>query len=83
MSGELRVSLRVRVKDCLSVVKALRVDETGLPSGIRTSIGCNGDELNYVVYAEVTNPRIILSAWNTIDDLLRNLKAILSIQQAE
>jgi len=80
MSSELEVTLRIRVMDCVNVAKALIVDEVGLPNGIRTSIECNGDELRYTLRAEVGNPRNVLSAWNTIDDLLRNLKAILSIQ---
>jgi hypothetical protein len=80
MSSELEVTLRIKVMDCSDVVKALMVDEVNLPKGIRTSIECSGDELRYTLRAEIGNPRNVLSAWNTIDDLLRNLKAILSIQ---
>jgi len=80
MSSELEVTLRIKVIDCSDVVKALMVDEVNLPKCIRTSIECSGDELRYTLRAEVGNPRNVLSAWNTIDDLLRNLKAILSIQ---
>lgn len=76
------VELRVDVKDCSNLARALSVDEVNLPRGIRTKITCNGDrELVYVVEAALTDPRQVLSIWNTIDDLLRSLKALLSLDR--
>ncbi|WP_291766295.1 KEOPS complex subunit Pcc1 [Caldivirga sp. UBA161] len=79
MRSELTVNVKVRTNDCVSILKALKVDEVGLPEGIKTSINCINDEINYTISAEATNPRVALSVWNTIDDFLRNLKAILLV----
>ncbi|MGC9136215.1 KEOPS complex subunit Pcc1 [Caldivirga sp.] len=81
MRRELTVNVKVRTSDCASIVKALKVDEVGLPEGIRTSINCVNNEVNYMVSAEVTNPRVTLSVWNTIDDFLRNLKAVMQVSK--
>ncbi|ABW02701.1 KEOPS complex subunit Pcc1 [Caldivirga maquilingensis] len=82
MRQELIVNVKVRTSDCLNILKALKVDEVGLPEGIKTSINCINDEINYTVSAVVTDPKVTLSVWNTIDDFLRNLKAVLLVEDS-
>ena len=79
MQHELIVNIKVGANDCVNILKALKVDEVGLPEGIKTSINCTNNELNYTVSAVATDPKVALSVWNTIDDFLRNLKAILQV----
>lgn len=79
--AKMTLELSIKVNHCEDALRALRVDEVNLPRGIRTSISCLGDELKYVVEADVDNPRVILTAWNTVDDFLRGLRALLGVDK--
>ncbi len=75
----MRVSLYIEVgSECEVVVKSLMVDERDLPSGISTSMRCQDGVLIYEVSASIDEPSSILTAYNTLDDLIRNLRAALA-----
>lgn len=77
--GELTLELRISVNDCLNTVKALNVDEVNLPQGIVTRLDCANSVLLYMIQANIDNAKAVLSVWNTVNDLLANLKAVLSV----
>ncbi len=73
-------SLYIEVgNECDVVAKSLMVDERDLPSGISTSMKCqDGGVLIYEVITSIDEPSSILTAYNTLDDLIRNLRAALA-----
>ncbi|WP_084019826.1 KEOPS complex subunit Pcc1 [Vulcanisaeta thermophila] len=75
-----RVILRIPTQsrdDCEALVNSLRVDEAGLPRGLASSIWCDGDVMVYELNFDV-NGNKLLSVYNTLDDLIRNVKAVLN-----
>lgn len=73
------VSLYIEVgNECEVVAKSLMVDERDLPSGVSTSMRCQDGVLIYQVSASIDEPSSILTAYNTLDDLIRNLRAALA-----
>ncbi|GGP21721.1 hypothetical protein GCM10007981_14680 [Thermocladium modestius] len=72
-------SLYIEVgNECDVVAKSLMVDERDLPSGISTSMKCQDGVLIYEVITSIDEPSSILTAYNTLDDLIRNLRAALA-----
>ncbi|MFB6470741.1 MAG: KEOPS complex subunit Pcc1 [Vulcanisaeta sp. AZ3] len=64
-------------EDCETVVKALMPDEKDLPTGLSSSIKCDGGKLIYELHYDIDSTEL-LSVYNTIDDLMRNLKIIIN-----
>lgn len=71
----LEVPLNSR-EDCEAAVRALMPDEGGLPAGLSSSIRCDGGTLIYELGYDVDSTEF-LSVYNTIDDLIRNLRVVL------
>ncbi len=76
----MRVVLEVEVPDCRHVRDALAPDDEQAPPGIGISSTCVGEVLRYVVEAP-QEPRMVLRVKNTVDDLLRHVKAVLGLSR--
>ncbi|MFP3298678.1 MAG: KEOPS complex subunit Pcc1 [Thermocladium sp.] len=75
----IEIELTINLGDkCHIIAQSLMVDEKDLPCSISTDLSCKDDELIYKASVETRNPSLILTLHNTVDDLIRSLKASLA-----
>ncbi len=79
------IVVRVKYDDvrmCSALADSLRVDEVELPDGVSTSLECVDDVLTYHVTFCLKQVDDVLTLFNTVDDLLRCLKAAERVMMA-
>ena len=62
-------------EDCEAMMKSLMPDEKDLPRGLSSRILCDGNRLIYELYYDVDSEEL-LSIYNTLDDLIRNVRIV-------
>ena len=62
---------------CEVVMRSLMPDETGLPPGLSSSIRCDNGKLVYELSYDINSDEF-LSVYNTLDDLLRNVRIVMN-----
>ena len=77
ISIEIELAINLGNK-CRIIAQSLMVDEKDLPCCISTSLSCRNNELIYRTSTETKDPSLILTLHNTVDDLIRSLKASLA-----
>ncbi len=78
----MRIVLEVEAPMCEHVRGALAPDDVGAPPGIEVRSLCRDGRLIYVVEVP-QEPQALLRAKNTVDDVLRSLKAVLGLSGDE
>jgi len=76
---EICVEVYLKFQDfetCNAVLKAVSIDDVELPEGQRVERReCRDDTLVYTICCRVQTAEDVLSLWNTIDDLVRSIRA--------
>lgn len=74
----MRIVLEVDTPTCGDVRGALAPDDAEAPPGVNVTSLCRDGRLIYIVEVP-QEPQAVLKAKNTVDDVLRHLKAILGL----
>jgi len=76
---ELKIDLK-STENCTAILSSVKVDDIDLPSKQQISAReCIDSTLRYVICSIIERPEDVLSLWNTVDDIIRSIKAATSV----